>query len=150
MPQSFFQLYAHMVFSTKNHEPYLSESIRPKVHAYMAGILKDLGCSGILIGGFVDHVHGLCLLNKVEAPAKIIQVLKQDASKYVKTIDERLHTFSWQRGYGMFSVSPTHLGSVRSYITNQVEHHRVKSFQDEYMEFLKRYDVPFDDRYIWD
>ena len=150
MPQSFCQLYAHIVFSTKNHEPYLSESIRPKVHAYMAGILNDLGCSEILIGGFVDHVHGLCLLNKVEAPAKIIQVLKQDSSKYMKTIDERLHTFSWQRGYGMFSVSPTHLASVRSYIADQVEHHRVKSFQEEYREFLKRYDVPFDERYVWD
>ena len=150
MPQSFCQLYVHIVFSTKKREPYLGESIRPNVHAYMAGILNELGCSNILVGGFVDHVHCLCSLNKLEAPVKIIQELKQDSSKYVKTLDERLHTFSWQRGYGMFSVSPTHLDSVRSYIANQVEHHRVKSFQEEYREFLKRYDVPFDERYVWD
>ena len=150
MPQSFCQLHAHIVFSTKNREPYLSESIRSKVHAYMAGILKDRGCSGIHIGGVIDHVHCLCLLNKVEAPVKIIQMLKQDSSKFVKTLDPKLHTFGWQNGYGLFSVSPTHLESVRNYISGQEEHHRVKSFQEEYKEFLARYNVQFDERYVWD
>lgn len=150
MPQSFCQLHAHIVFSTKNREPYLGESIRPKVHAYMAGILNELGCSDILIGGFVDHVHCLCALNKSETPVKIMQGLKQDSSKYVKTLDDRLHTFGWQRGYGLFSVSPTHLDSVRKYIMEQVEHHRVTSFQEEYREFLKRYDVQYVEKYVWD
>ncbi|WP_372846746.1 IS200/IS605 family transposase [Pontiella sp.] len=150
MPQSFCQLHAHIVFSTKNREPYLGESIRPKVHAYMTGILSELGCSGILIGGFVDHVHCLCQLSKKEAPVKIVQMLKQDSSKYIKTLDDRLHTFGWQNGYGLFSVSPTHLDSVRKYISEQVEHHRVKSFQEEYREFLERYNVSFDERYAWD
>jgi putative transposase len=149
MPQSFCQLYAHIVFSTKDREPYLGENIRPKVHAYMAGILNELGCSGILIGGFVDHVHCLCLLNKMESPVKIVQVLKQDSSKFIKTLDDRLASFSWQRGYGIFSVSPTHLGSVRKYIGDQIEHHRVKSFQEEYREFLNRYDIQHDEQYVW-
>ena len=150
MPQSFCQLHAHIVFSTKDREPYLGETIRPKVHAYMVGILNELGCSGILVGGFVDHVHCVCLLNKMEAPVKIVQVLKQDSSKFVKTLDGRLQTFAWQRGYGLFSVSPTHLGSVRTYIEEQEGHHRVKSFQEEYRDFLKRYSVPFDEKYVWD
>ena len=150
MPQSFCQLHAHIVFSTKNREPYLGESIRPKVHAYMAGILNDLGCSDILIGGFVDHVHCLCSLNKTKSPVKIIQVLKQDSSKFIKTLDDRLTSFAWQNGYALFSVSPTHLESVQKYIKEQVEHHRVKSFQEEYKEFLKRYNIPYDERYVWD
>ena len=150
MSQSFCQLHAHIVFSTKDREPYLGETIRPKVHAYMAGTLNNIGCSGILVGGFVDHVHCLCLLNKMEAPVKVVQVLKQDSSKFVKTLDERLRTFAWQNGYGLFSVSPTHLGSARTYIEEQEEHHRVKSFQEEYREFLKRYSVPFDEHYVWD
>jgi REP element-mobilizing transposase RayT len=150
MPQSFCQLYAHIVFSTKNREPYLGESIRPKVHAYMAGILNQLGCSAIHIGGFVDHIHCLCLLSKNESPARIVQMLKQDSSKFIKTLDDRLHAFHWQRGYGLFSVSPTHLDAIRNYISGQVEHHRVKSFQEEYQEFLQRYNVPYDERYVWD
>ena len=150
MPQSICNLYAHIVFSTKNREPYLGESIRSQVHAYMAGILREKECSHVVVGGFVDHVHCLCMLNKMESPAKMVQLLKQDSSKYVKTLDDRLATFGWQRGYGLFSVSPTHLDSVHKYIEGQVEHHRVKTFQEEYKEFLERYNVPFDERYVWD
>ncbi|MCF7849111.1 MAG: transposase [Kiritimatiellales bacterium] len=150
MPQSFCQLYVHIVFSTKNHEPYLGETIRPKVHAYMAGILRKLGCSSVVVGGFVDHVHCLCMLNKMESAVKIIQQLKQDSSKYVKTLDDRLAPFGWQRGYGLFSISPTHLDSVRKYIEGQVEHHRVKSFKEEYTGFLKKYNIEFDEKYVWD
>lgn len=150
MPQSFCQLYAHIIFSTKNREPYLGEKIRSQVHAYMAGILRDKGCSSVVVGGTFDHVHCLCLLNKMDAAVHTIQHLKQDASKFVKSLDPRLSTFGWQRGYGLFSVSPTHLHAVREYINGQVEHHRIKSFQEEYREFLSRYDVSYDEQYLWD
>jgi REP element-mobilizing transposase RayT len=143
-------MHAHIVFSTKNREPYLGESVRGQVYAYMAGILNGNGCSGILIGGYHDHVHCLFLLNKMESPVKIIQELKQDSSKHIKTLDERLQSFSWQKGYGLFSVSPTHVPSVREYIENQEEHHRVKSFQEEYRDFLKRYEISYDEKYVWD
>jgi hypothetical protein len=86
----------------------------------------------------------------MESPVRIIQGLKQDSSKYIKTLDDRLSSFSWQKGYGLFSVSPTHVPSVREYIETQEEHHRVKSFQEEYREFLKRYEIPYDERYVWD
>jgi putative transposase len=150
MPQSFCQLHAHIVFSTKNREPYLGERIRPTVHAYMAGILNNLGCARVLVGGFLDHIHCLCMLNKMEAPVKIVQALKQDSSKYVKTLDERLRTFAWQNGYGLFSLSPTHLDDVHKYIMEQKENHRSVSFQEEYRSFMKRYDVQVDERYVWD
>jgi len=150
MAQSICQIYAHIVFSTKNREPYFPESVRPQVHAYLAGILRNLGCASVLIGGFVDHVHCLCLLNKMEAPVKIIQQLKQDSSKYFKTMSPSLSSFAWQRGYGLFSVSPTHEVDVRRYIEDQAEHHRTKTFQEEYREFLEKYKVSFDERYVWD
>ncbi|MEA2069372.1 MAG: transposase, partial [Verrucomicrobiota bacterium] len=86
MSQSICNLYAHIVFSTKNREPYLGENIRPKIHAYMAGLLRKQECSQVVVGGFVDHVHCLCMLDKMESPAKIVQLLKQDSSKYIKTL----------------------------------------------------------------
>jgi transposase IS200 family protein len=97
-----------------------------------------------------DHVHVLCNLTKKFPTAKVVEVLKKDSSKFVKRLDSGLRDFHWQDGYGLFSVSPSHFDAVRKYILSQEEHHKKETFQDEYLRILKRYDAPFDERYLWD
>lgn len=150
MPKSICQIYVHIIFSTKNREPWFLELIRARVHGYMAGLLRKRGCFEVLVGGYVDHVHCLCLLNKMETVPSLVQFLKQDLSKFVKTLDEHLRAFAWQNGYGLFSVSPTHVSVVQKYIENQQEHHCGKTFQEEYRQFLRKYKIECDEKYLWD
>ena len=95
------------------------------------------------------HVHVSCHLTKKLAPAKVIEVLKKDSSKFLKTLRSDLANFHWQDGYGLFSVSPSHEEAVRDYIAHQEEHHKKESFQQEFLRILKKYRVPFDERYVW-
>ena len=150
MPQSHLQLYAHLVFSTKDRMPMIEKTIRPRVHAYLATLARELGAPYVVVGGVADHVHLLFDLGKEHGPVTFVGTLKKESSKFVKTLDERYGQFYWQRGYGMFSVSPTHREDVVAYIRNQEEHHRIVSFQEEYIGFLERYGMEYDERYIWD
>ena len=150
MPQSFAQIIVHLVFSTKERRCVISEEIAPKLHAYLAGILKEQGCQAIAIGGMEDHVHILCGLSKKTAPVRIVEEIKKSSSKWMKTQGDAFESFQWQRGYGMFSVSPTHLASAEQYVRNQEEHHRTKTFQEELREFLRRYRIDYDEQYVWD
>jgi putative transposase len=150
MPQSFTRLYAHLVFSTKNREPLLDAGIRSRVHAYMATIVRNMDSPFVVVGGVADHVHILFDMGKLHAPADFVEEVKRESSKFVKTLDPAYSNFYWQRGYGMFSVSPTHLADVERYVRNQEEHHRKESFQDEFLAMLKRYGVEYDERYVWD
>ena len=150
MPQSFTRLYAHLVFSTKNREPMIDVEIRSRVHGYMATILRNMGCPFVVVGGVADHVHILFDMGKLQAPTAFVEEVKRESSKFVKTLGESYANFYWQRGYGMFSVSPTHLADVERYVRNQEEHHRTESFENEFLAMLKRYGVEFDERYVWD
>lgn len=150
MPQSFAQLYAHLIFSTKDRRPYIDENIRDRVHAYLATVLRDLDSAYVVVGGVADHVHILCDLHKMRAPVDLVKHAKRESSKFVKTLGPQYSKFYRQRGYGMFSVSPTHVAAVEAYIRSQEEHHRSQSFQDEFREFLKRYGIDYDERYVWD
>ncbi|HIJ70746.1 MAG TPA: IS200/IS605 family transposase [Planctomycetes bacterium] len=141
MPQSLAKIIVHIVFSTKNHAPYLSEDIRPGLFAYMAGILNKLDSKAIIINGVEDHVHILCLLSKNHAPCEIVEKVKTGSSKWIKTQAPGLNSFQWQNGYGIFSVSQSNVESVRRYITDQEEHHRRVSFKDEFRKFLDKYKV---------
>ncbi len=151
MPQSLTQIYLHIIFSTKNRQPFLNnEQIREQTHAYLAGICKNLQCPSLLVGGVADHVHLLTRHSKNVAVADFIGTLKRDSSKWVKEKDRELTSFYWQKGYGAFSVSPSHAESVREYIATQAEHHRGESFQDEFRRLCKKYGVELDERYVWD
>jgi len=150
MPQSHTQLYAHLIFSTKNRSPYLDKAIRSRVHAYLATLLRNMDSPYVIVGGVEDHVHLLFDLGKFRPPVEFVEKVKKDSSTFVKTLGEPYENFYWQRGYGLFSVSPTHRPDVESYIQNQEEHHRHQSFQEEYIGFLKRYGIDFDERYVWD
>ena len=150
MPQSLTQLYAHLIFSTKNHAPFLNPSIRPRVHAYLATLLRDYDSPHVVVGGVDDHVHILFDQGKMRSPVEFVEHVKKESSKWIKTLGDEFKQFYWQRGYGMFSVSPPHREKVEAYVQNQEEHHRSKSFQEEYREFLERYGIEYDERYVWD
>jgi REP element-mobilizing transposase RayT len=150
MPQSMFTVCAHMVWSTRKRQRFLDDRIRDRVHAYMAGILRNLGCETITIGGTDDHVHIVCMLSKTEAPARLVQVVKGESSKRVKTLCSDLRDFAWQRGYWIFSVSPRDMDKAVAYVEDQQEHHREMTFREEFMKFVRHYDVPHDERYMWE
>jgi putative transposase len=150
MPQSLHVLSAHIIFSTKRHHPWLTSNVRERVWAYQSRILQNLECSSITIDGVADHVHVLGNLTKKFPTAKVLEILKKDSSKFVKTLDSSLGDFHWQDGYGLFSVSPSHFDPVRKYILNQEEHHKRETFQEEYLRILKKYRAAYGERYLWD
>lgn len=150
MPQSLTKLYAHLIFSTKNRQPFLDEAIRPRVHAYLATIIRDLDSPWVVVGGVADHVHILFDMGKMHAPVEFVEVAKRESSKFVKTLGAKYTDFYWQRGYGMFSVGPADRDPAESYVNNQEEHHRTRSFQEEFRSFLAKYGVPYDEQYVWD
>ena len=150
MPQSLARLHVHLVFSTKNRERLLSESVRPSLHAYMATVLQNLGCPPVLINSVEDHVHILFDLARTVSVSQAVEDVKKHSSKWIKTQGKEFAGFSWQAGYGAFAVSESNVPTVRDYIANQQEHHRRKSFQEEYRVFLERHGVVYDERYVWD
>jgi REP element-mobilizing transposase RayT len=151
MAQSLSRVYLHIVFSTKNRLPFLADpDLRNEMHAYMGGTCNQLGCPVIRIGGTADHVHILCMVSRVETIAKLVEEVKKSSSKWVKTKGQELQKFAWQNGYGVFSISQSHVDVVKRYIETQEEHHRKRTFQDEYRTVLKEYEVSYDERYVWD
>jgi len=140
----------HIVFSTKDRTPWLTKEVQPRVWGYLSSVLYNMGCRDITIGGIEDHIHAMCNLGKQCAAAALMQELKGDSSKWIKTIDKKLQKFSWQVGYGMFSVNPNDRESLRLYIQTQEEHHKTETFKEEYVRLLREHNVPFDEEYLWD
>ncbi|MDR6966317.1 REP element-mobilizing transposase RayT [Flavobacterium arsenatis] len=150
MPQSLSYNYIHLVFSTKNREHSIHPDIEQKLYEYMGGICKNLESTAIQIGGHTDHIHILFLLSKKITLIKFVEEVKKSSSKWIKTQGSQYANFYWQGGYGAFSVNPKQIEIVKQYILNQKEHHSKKTFQQEYLKFLKDYDVDYDERYVWD
>jgi putative transposase len=150
MPQSLSRVVVHIIFSTKDREPWIDLDVRPRMHAYLATICRDLGAEVVRVGGVADHVHIVTTLPRTVSQAQLIEEIKKASSKWIKTLDARYREFFWQRGYGAFSVSPSQLEVVLEYVDTQQEHHRTRTFQEEYRELLRRHGVDFDKRYIWD
>ena len=150
MPQSLAVNYIHLIYSTKHREKLLLPEIRPDLFAYKAAILQEWGCFVHEIGGEIDHVHLLFQLSKNHALVKIIEEVKRSSSKWIKTQGSEFSNCYWQGGYGAFSIGHSQLPRVRRYIRNQEEHHRTMTFQEELRLFLERYNVEYDERYIWE
>lgn len=150
MPQSLSKVILHIIFSTKNREPWLDSEVRSCMHAYLATICRDLGAEFVHVGGVADHVHIVPTLSRTVSQAEFIERIKKTSSKWIKGLDTRYRGFFWQRGYGAFSVSPSQLEAVLEYVDGQPEHHRTRTFQEEYRELLRRHGVDFDERYVWD
>ena len=150
MPQSLSFLLVHVVFSTKDRTPLLGPEVRPALYAYLATVARDRDGECFRAGGFVDHVHLAIRLARTVSVAELVEVLKTSSSKWLKTQSPSLATFAWQRGYGAFSVGPSDRDSLLDYIDQQDEHHRTRTFQEEYRAFLKKYGIAYDERYVWD
>ncbi len=150
MPQSLSKVYLHIVFSTKNREPWLRPEIRVETHRYLGGVAGHHDCPALIVGGVADHVHLLCVLGRTITQANLLMELKRSSSRWVKKRFEGLAGFALQNGYGAFSIGQSQVEQVTRYIERQEEHHRRVSFQDEFRALLKKYQVEYDERYVWD
>lgn len=150
MPQSLAQILVHLVFSSKNREPILDDSVRDELHAYIGGIVGNLDWILLKAGSVADHIHLLIAHPRTYAPATLVQDIKTGSSKWLKTKGRSYASFHWQNGYGIFSVSPSHRPALEIYLERQAEHHRTVTFQDEYRKQLQKYGIEYDERYVWD
>ncbi len=148
MPQSLSNILLHLVFSTKNRTPWLSQEIRKELYPYLGAVLRNNGCSPVQIGGVDDHVHLLFVLSRTATVAQIVEKAKTSSSKWAK--GKGLPEFAWQSGYGVFSVGPTEKEKIVRYIQRQEEHHKDRSFQHELRQLLEEAEVTFDEQYVWD
>ena len=149
MPQSLSNIVIHVVYSTKHREPWLNSGVRPDLYQYTSGVLRKYDCGLIQIGGVDDHVHILCTLARTMWVAKLVERTKTATTSWLKE-REGFENFSWQAGYGAFSVGPSENDPVVRYIQNQENHHRKVSFKDEYRALLEEAKMEYDERYMWD
>ena len=151
MAQSLAKILLHLVFSTKERRPFLRDKLlREEMHRYLGGILAHLDCQPLVIGGVEDHVHLLFVHARTATVADVVKELKRGSTVWLKTKSPELPEFAWQNGYGVFSIGQSQVEDVRAYIAGQEEHHRKISFQEEFRRLLQRYEIAFDERYVWD
>jgi REP element-mobilizing transposase RayT len=150
MPQSLVSLHAHVVFSTKNREPFITPDLAPRLYPYLGGVVRNTGSVLVAVGGMPDHVHLLVSLGRQACVADLVRDVKANSSRWVHETFPDRSAFAWQNGYGAFGVSASILEQVRGYIANQADHHRTVSFQDEFRDFLRRHGIEWDERYVWD
>ena len=150
MPQSLVKMLVHIIFSTKNRANLITPEIEPDLFAYIHGIIENNRSKLLLANGTSDHVHMLVSLGKTLSISELVGDVKRDSSKWIKTNGKEFRDFYWQDGYGAFSVGQTQVKEVMKYIAKQKEHHIRKSFKTEYRFFLKKYEVEYDERYVWD
>ena len=151
MSQSLAKIYLHLIFSTKDRTPFLKDrALRDTLHAYLVGIFRNLDCHSVQTGGVEDHVHILCRFSRNISVADFVRDLKKESSKWIKEQGPDLADFRWQAGYGVFSISPSHVDPLTRYIANQEEHHSEESYQDEFRRLCRIYGIEIDERYVWD
>ncbi len=150
MPQSLSKVILHITFSTKNRQKLIDEKVQPRLWEYIAGICRALDCNPIMVGGYVDHAHVLCFLSRKITISELLEEIKKNSSKWIKTVDLKYLNFYWQGGYGAFSVYYKDADVVIKYIENQKEHHSKKSFEDEFRQLCIENGLDFDERYVWD
>jgi REP element-mobilizing transposase RayT len=150
MAQSLAKVYLHAVFSTKNREPLLLDDWRDELFRVLGGTANNLGCQSLIVGGTADHVHMLFQLGRTITIADAVGKIKSTSSLWVNQNHPISTPFHWQAGYAAFSVSQSNVKAVREYIRNQLAHHAKQSFQDELREWLRRYEIEWDERYVWD
>ena len=147
MPSTHLTSNFHFVFSTKERRRLIADDWRPRLHAYLGGIVKGMDAVPLAVGGVVDHVHLLVSLKSKHRLDYFLRDLKADSSGWIYREFTRL--FEWQKGYGGFSICQREIADVRKYIENQEEHHRRETFENEYVRLLKEYKVDYDAQYLW-
>jgi len=149
MPHSYVSNIVHYIFSTKERFPFIDQELESRLWPYMGGIARENGMKALAIGGTTDHVHTLLSLPATLSVARAIQLIKGGSSKWIHDRLPKHRKFTWQDGYGAFSVSASEMKSVIRYIDRQKEHHRKKTFEEEFLEFLDKYAVDYDRRYVF-
>jgi putative transposase len=150
MSQSLTNIIIHIVFSTKKRQTWLYNDICRELYPYINKILENHKCHTYQIGGMPDHIHIVCALGKTISLAKLIEEIKISTSKWIKTKNNRFADFYWQSGYGVFSVSQTHLDILKSYVANQEHHHKISNFKEEFIRLLQKNSIPYNEQYLWD
>lgn len=149
MPQSLVKLIVHVVFSTKDRVRMITPEIEPRLFGYISGIIENNGAKMIIAGGDADHIHILISIGRVDL-ADLIGDIKRETSKWMKQQDRSLEKFFWQRGYGAFSIGQSQVPAAKRYIDSQKEHHTKQTFQNEFRELCRKYEVDLDERFCWD
>ena len=147
MPQSLTSVLIHLVFSTNNRQPLITPTIEPELFPYIAAELRNMDCPSLAINGTTDHLHILFALSRTKTIANVVKEVKGSTSRWIKP---RSRLFQWQAGYGGFSIGRSQVEQVKRYIARQKEHHRKLSFQDEFRALLRKYEIPYDEKYVWD
>lgn len=148
MANTYTSLQYHVVFSTKNRKPWLTEEVCARLWPYLGGIARENGMKALQVGGVADHVHLLLAVPPTRSLSKAMQLLKGASSRWIHENYPALSDFGWQDGYGAFSVSESRISAVRNYIRNQPEHHRVTTFTEEYEKLLEKHGVEYEKRYL--
>lgn len=143
-------LLVHFIWSTAGREPWIGDDWRASLHGYMGGVARNKNAKLLAAGGMHDHIHLYASLPTTITIADFVNAMKANSSRWVHQTFPRLRAFAWQRGYGAFSVSKSEEQKVMNYIDNQKDHHRRRSFKEEFLEFLEKYGVEYDQRYLWD
>lgn len=147
---SFTKLTYHVIFSTKYRQPLIRDTFRERLYEYIGGTIRGLKGHQIEIGGIEDHLHLLANFSPTTALSDVIRDIKANASRWINELGNVPGRFEWQKGYACFTVSYSQRVPVVTYIQNQREHHRRRTFQEEYIEFLKKHDIAFDERYVFE
>ena len=148
MPQSLSNILIHVVFSTKERRRLIGAAVEPELHRYLASVCRACGCPAHEVGGTGDHVHLVCTLARTVPVSRLLEEIKKRSSKWIKTKGRPYRLFSWQRGYGAFSIGQSQLAALKRYVAGQKEHHKKRSFKEEFLALLARYRVAYDEQYI--
>ncbi len=150
MPQSLSNILIHLIWSTKDRHPWLAPGIREKTHAFLAGAVRQCDCEAFRVGGVADHVYLAVRLSRTLSVAELVKDVKTASSKWLKSQDPAFTAFHWQQGSGAFSVGMSQKEALLQYVDTQQEHHRIRTFQEEYRDFLNKYGIEYVERYVWD
>ena len=149
MAQSLCKIYLHIIFHTKATSPVVESEHIPQLHAYIGSLVNTTGCQVLCVGGIENHVHTLLMFSKTETVAHVVEEMKRNSSRWIKTLDDCYKDFAWQGGYGVFSVSQSVVEKTLEYIKNQQQHHQKQTFEDEYIEFLKLYNIEYNEQFLF-
>ena len=149
MAQSLYKIYLHIIFHTKTESPNVEAEDIPRLHEYIGALVNSTGSQILSVGGTGNHVHVLLMFSKTDTVAHIIEEMKRNSSRWLKTVSPRYKNFAWQGGYAVFSVSQSVVDRTKQYVLNQEEHHKKVSFHDEYIKFLKLYHIEYDEKYVF-
>ncbi|MWB93692.1 IS200/IS605 family transposase [Flavobacterium sp. GA093] len=149
MPNTYHQIYIQVVFAVKNREAAIDKLWKSKLLGVIGNLINETGCKTIIVNGVEDHIHCLIGLKPAISISELMKIVKAKSSKYINDHHLTNSRFEWQEGYGVFSYSQSQIDVVYKYIANQEEHHKKKSFKEEYLEFLDKFEIPFDEKYTF-